>query len=68
MTWRRFHLFLCVVTVVVFVLRLMSGNVIGALFALVLAAIFASVAFDFPLLSRLRRTVRLVKRVLFGRK
>jgi hypothetical protein len=54
--------------VVIFVLRLLTGNIIGAILPLVLAAIFASVAFDFPLWSRLRKVFRLVRRVFFGSK
>jgi hypothetical protein len=48
---------------VVFVLRLLSGNVIGAIIPLVLAAVFASIAFDFPLISRVRRAWRMVRRL-----
>ena len=64
MTWRRFHLVLCLVMVVVFVLRLSSGNLIGALVAMALAALFGSIAFDYPLLSGLRRLWQLGRRVL----
>ena len=64
MTWRRFHLFLCLLMLVIFLLRLGTGNLIGAIFPLILAALFGSVAFDYPLLSRLRRLWGLGRRVL----
>jgi hypothetical protein len=54
--------------VAIFVLRLVTGNIIGAILPLILAAVFASVAFDFPLLSRVRRVFRLIRRVFFGSK
>jgi len=63
-TWRRFHLLLCLVMVAIVVLRIVSGNLLGALLPLVLAAVFASVAFDFPLMSRARRVWRLLRRML----
>ena len=62
MTWRRFHLLLCLIMVVVGVLRLATGNIIGAAFALILAAVFGSIAAEYPLLSRLRDVWRLVRR------
>jgi hypothetical protein len=68
MTWRRFQLLLCLIMVVVGVLRLASGNLIGAAIALALAAFFGSLAADFPLLSRARDLWRLASRHLFGKK
>ncbi len=68
MTWRRFHLLLCLIMVGIGVLRLASGNFIGGVIALVLAAVFGSIAADYPLLSRLRGVWRLTRRHLPGGK
>ncbi len=62
MTWRRFHLVLCLIMVVVGVLRLASGNLIGAALALLLAAVFGSIATDYPLLTKSREAWRFVRR------
>jgi hypothetical protein len=59
MTWRRFHLLLCLIAVVVGVLRLVSGNIIGAVLAFVLAAVFGSIGADYPLLPRLHDLARM---------
>ena len=67
MTWRRFHLVLCLIMVAVGVLRLAAGNIIGAAFALVLAAVFGSIAADYPLLPRLKDLSRLAYRRWRGR-
>ena len=68
MTWRRFHLLLCLIMVVVAVLRLATGNLIGAAIALVLAAVFGAIAAEYPLLSKARDIWRLVHRHLLGKK
>ncbi len=68
MTWRRFHLVLCIIMVVIGVLRLATGNLVGAAFALVLAAIFGSIAAEYPLLSRLRDVWRFVHKHWLGSK
>ena len=65
MTWRRFHLVLCVICAVIAVLRIATGNYIGAIIPLVLAAIFGSIAADFPLLDRIRRIWRLGRKTFF---
>lgn len=58
--------------VAVAVVRIATGNLIGALFALVLAVVFGSIGSDYPLLSRLAQCVRLVRRlwrkILLGKK
>lgn len=63
MTWRRFHWLLCGLMVVVTVLRLMSGNIIGAAISLVLAALFGSIAADYPLWGRLKQARKLWRRM-----
>ena len=64
MTWRRFHLILFAVMVAIFLLRLATGNLIGAIIPLILAGFFGSVAFDYPVLSKLRRLWWVARRVL----
>ena len=61
MTWRRFHLLLCLVMVVVTLLRLASGNLIGAAVSALLAVVFGSIGLDYPLLAKLRGLIRIVR-------
>jgi uncharacterized protein (DUF58 family) len=68
MTWRRFHLVLCLIMVVVGVLRLASGNLIGAALALLLAAVFGSIATNYPLFTKSREAWRFLRRHLTGGK
>ena len=65
MTWRRFHLVLCIVCAAVAVLRIATGNYIGAIIPIVLAAIFGSIAADYPLLDRVKRSWRLGRKTVF---
>jgi hypothetical protein len=58
MNWRKFHWVLCIIAAAVGVLRLLQGNLVGALFSLALAGLFASVAAEIPLLTRLKKIVR----------
>jgi len=66
--WRRLHLVLCLLMVLVAVVRLATGHLVGAVVPFVLAAVFGSIAFDFPLLSRLRGLWRLLRRTVFRKK
>lgn len=61
--WRKLHLVLCVVVVAIALIRLVTGNVLGAIIPIALALVFASIAFDYPLWQRLRRLGRLVTRI-----
>jgi len=61
MSWRKLHLILFALMAVVAFLRLMSGNILGALVPLVLAAVFGSIAFDYPLLARVRQLWKLLR-------
>ena len=65
MTWRRLHFVLFLITVVVALIRISTGNIVGAVFTILLALVFASVAFDFPLIDRLRTIWQLAKRYLW---
>ena len=67
MSLKRLQIALCLVMVLVGVIRLVTGNLIGAILPFVLAAIFASIALDYPLISRVRQIARLVRRTLRGR-
>ena len=61
--WRKLHLVLCVVVAAIALIRLVTGNVLGAIIPIALALVFASIAFDYPLWQRLRRLGRLVTRI-----
>jgi len=58
LTLRRLQIALCLVMVVVGVIRLLTGNLLGAVVPFVLAAVFASIALDYPVVSRLRQIGR----------
>ena len=64
MSWRRLNLILFVLMVVVGVLRLFTGNLLGALIPLAVAVYCGSVAFDYPVVTRARQ----IGRFLFRRK
>lgn len=64
MSWRRLNLILFVLMVVVGVLRLFTGNLLGALIPLAVAVYCGSVAFDYPVVTRARQ----IARFLFRRK
>lgn len=66
MTWKRFHLLLCVLVAAIAVIRIVTGNYLGAIIPIILAVIFGSIAADFPILSRLRRIWRLIRKTFFG--
>ncbi len=62
MTWRRFHMGLCIFMAVIALLRIVTGNLIGALIPGAMAVVFGSIAWDYPIFSRLRQIWRLVRR------
>lgn len=62
MSWRRLHLMLCLIVVVVAILRLATGNIIGAIIPIILALIFGSIAANYPIVSRIRRIWRLLRK------
>lgn len=62
MSWRRFHLVLCLLMAFIAVMRAMTGNIIGAVVPAVLAVVFGSVAFDYPLIKRVRQLWALFRR------
>ncbi len=64
MSWRRLNLILFILMVVVGVLRLFTGNIIGALIPLAIGVYCGSVAFDYPIWTRLRQ----ISRFIFRRK
>ncbi len=55
LTWRRFHLLLCLIMVAITILRLLTGNLIGAIIPAILAVAFGSVAANYPITTVLRR-------------
>jgi hypothetical protein len=63
-TWRRFHLLLCLIMVAITVLRLLTGNLIGAIIPAILAVAFGSVAANYPITSILRRIWDRVRKLL----
>jgi hypothetical protein len=62
MSWRRFQLLLCAVVAAVALIRLATGNIVGGLLSALLALGLFSLATDFPLISRARRIIRLLRR------
>ena len=62
MSWRRLHLVLCLIVIVVALLRLATGNLIGAIVPIILAVIFGSIAADYPLWPRLKKIWKLIRR------
>jgi hypothetical protein len=65
MTWRRLHWLLCLIAVVVAILRLASGNILGALLPIIMAVIFGSIAADYPLISRLQQIWRFLRKYIW---
>ena len=63
-TWRRFHLLLCLIMVAITILRLITGNLIGAIIPALLAVAFGSVAANYPITSVLRRIWDRVRKLL----
>jgi hypothetical protein len=63
MSWRRLHLVLFLIVVVVAVIRIATGNLLGAIVPLIMAVIFGSIAMDYPLVTRLRKIWRAVRRL-----
>jgi hypothetical protein len=63
-TWRRFQLLLCLVMVAIAILRVITGNLIGAIIPALLAVVFGSIAADYPILSTVRRIWSRVRRLL----
>jgi hypothetical protein len=64
MTWKRFHLVLCIICAAVAVLRIVTGNYIGAIIPIVLAVVFGSIAMDYPIIKRIRQIWSLGRRTL----
>jgi len=62
MTWRRFQWLLCVAMAVIALLRLLTGNIVGALIPAALAVIFGAVAAEVPIWQRAKQLWGLVKR------
>jgi hypothetical protein len=62
MSWRRLNLILFILMVVVGVLRVFTGNIIGALIPLAIAVYCGSTAFDYPIWKRLKQIARFVFR------
>jgi uncharacterized membrane protein YdjX (TVP38/TMEM64 family) len=67
MTWRRFYLGLALLMAVIAIARVVTGNLIGAVIPLLLAAVLFSSATDYPLLQRARQLWRIIQRTK-GRK
>lgn len=61
MTWRNLCWILFILFLVVGVLRLMAGNLIGAVITLALAAYFGSIVLDYPVLKRLKQLLKLLR-------
>ncbi|MBW2734416.1 MAG: hypothetical protein JRH20_18670 [Deltaproteobacteria bacterium] len=61
MTWRNLCWTLFILSLVVGVLRLMTGNLLGAVITLALAAYLGSVVLDYPVLKRLKQLLRLLR-------
>ncbi len=64
MTWRRFQWLLCAAMAAIALLRVLTGNIVGALIPAALAVIFGALAADVPLWQRVRQLWGLVKRKL----
>lgn len=64
MTWRRFQWLLCALMAVIALLRLLTGNLLGALIPAALAVIFGALAADVPIWQRAKQLWGLVKRRL----
>jgi hypothetical protein len=62
MTWRRFQWLLCAAMAVIALLRLLTGNLLGALIPAILAVIFAALAADVPILQRAKQLWGAVRR------
>lgn len=60
MNWRRFNLLIATLMLVIALVRLATGNLIGAIIPLVLAALSYTSATNYPLLERLRQIWRLL--------
>lgn len=62
MTWRRLNLILFILTALVAALRILSGNLLAALLPAAVAVYCGSVAFEIPIVQRVRQIARLIFR------
>jgi hypothetical protein len=62
MTWRRLQLLLCLLIAAVAVIRFLTGNLIGGLITAAIAVLLFSWTTGYPLIGRLRRGWRFVRR------
>ena len=65
MSYRKLHWVLAAVVAAVALVRFFSGDLLGAIFPLVLALIFASIAADYPIIRGARRAWRALRRWIF---
>jgi phosphatidate phosphatase APP1 len=65
MFYRKLHWVLAAVVLAVAVIQIFTGNLLGAILPLVLAAIFASIAADYPIIRGARRAWKWLRRLLF---
>ena len=65
MSWRSLCWVLFILMLLVGLLRLMTGNLLGAFLPLVGAVYFGSIALDYPLVNRIKRIARLVWRFIW---
>jgi hypothetical protein len=63
-TWRRFQWLLCVAMAVIALLRLLTGNIFGALIPAALAVVFGGLAADVPIWKRAKQVWGTVRRKL----
>lgn len=64
MSWRRLQILLCLIIAAVAVIRFMTGNIVGGLLSAIVAVLLFSWTTGYPLLGRLRRAWRLLRRVV----
>lgn len=62
MSWRLIQLLLCLVVALIAAIRLATGNIIGGLFSAAIAIVLFCWTTGYPLLTRLRRLYRLLRR------
>ena len=65
MFYRRLHWVLAAVVLAVGLIQILTGNLPGAILPLLLAAVFASIAADYPIIRGARRIWRWLRRLLW---
>jgi len=65
MFYRKLHWVLAAVTLAVGLLQILTGNLPGAILPILLAAVFASIAADRPIIGSARRAWRWLRRLLW---